>query len=178
METVNLGRSGLKVSRLSRSSTGPTAPEMDARERRLRSTFGPAFSVPERQRPSRGPRRHLLARIIVAITVAAVVIAGAGTFWAITPSEHVASGCFWWTAKTVGEILPGDGGGLRGYVVRGGGLAETLDDHAYRLSFLMTEPDTVSSRPPCPFRPGDPVVVRQHAIFDDGRTILIVEDCR
>ena len=78
----------------------------------------------------------------------------------------------------MGEILPGDRGCLRGYVLKGGGLAEALDDHAYRLSFLMTEPDTVSSRPPCPFRPGDAVVVRQHAIFDDGRTVLIVEDCR
>jgi hypothetical protein len=156
----------------------PTAPEMDERERRLRRTFGPAPGTPEKPPLSRGPRRHLPARIIVAISAAFVVIAVAGAFWAITPREHVASGCFWWTAKTVGEVLPGDHGCLRGYVVKGGGLAETLDDHAYRLSFLMTEPDTVSSRPPCPFRPGDAVVVRQHAIFDDGRTVLIVEDCR
>jgi hypothetical protein len=107
-----------------------------------------------------------------------VALAGPAVFWALTPKDHVASGCLWWTAKTLGQLLPGDRGCLRGYVIKGGGLAESPDEQAYRLSFLLSEPDSQSSRPPCPFQPGDAVVVRYHAIFDDGRTVVIVDDCR
>jgi hypothetical protein len=30
----------------------------------------------------------------------------------------------------------------------------------------------------CPFHAGDAVVVRYRGIFDDGRTLIQVEDCR
>ena len=151
---------------------------MDERERRLRELFGPLADAP-RARPSPTARRlrGLPAPLLAAIGVALLVSAIAAVFWVVTPTEHVAPGCFWWTAKTVGEVLPGDRGCVRGYVVTGSGLAEASDQPAYRLSFLLAEPDTVSNRAPCPFRPGDAVVVRQHAIFDDGRTILIFEGC-
>jgi hypothetical protein len=152
---------------------------MDERERRLRRIFGPAAGAPQKEPPSSAdtPRR-LPVRLIAAAAVALLGLTVAGTFWLFTPREHVASGCFWWTAKTVGETVPGESGCVRGYVVIGAGLAEASDQHAYRLSFLLTEPDTESSRAPCPFRPGDAVVIRQHAIFDDGRTVLIIDDCR
>jgi hypothetical protein len=67
---------------------------------------------------------------------------------------------------------------VRGFVAVGGSVAESTDPTAYRLSLLLTEPDTSTDRQPCPFQPGDPVVIRYHAIFDDGRTIVIVDECR
>ena len=152
---------------------------MDERERRLRRTFGPPAADRERA-PSPSPRRfpHLPVPAVAAVGVALLAVGVGVAFWLITPTGHVAAGCFWWTAKTVGEVLPGYRGCVRGYVVTGAGLAETRDQQAHRLSFLLAEPDTVPNRAPCPFRPGDAVVVRQHAIFDDGRTILIIDDCR
>lgn len=109
-----------------------------------------------------------------------VLLAGGfvGAGLALTPHEHVAPGCFWWTASDVGRIVPGDRGCARGRVVRGGGLAEGTSPGDPILPIAYADPDRPPLRPPCPFSPGDTVVVRYHAVFDDGRTILVIEGCR
>ena len=99
-------------------------------------------------------------------------------FLVLTPHDHVAPGCWWWSARTVGQVLPGQRGCVRGYVVRGGGLAEGTDAADVRLSLAYSDPDQPARREPCPFRVREAVVVRYHAVFDDGRTIVVVDDCR
>ena len=90
----------------------------------------------------------------------------------------MAPGCWWWGARTPGEVTAGQRGCLRGYVLEGGALAEGSGGSPPSLSFAYGDPDRPPARGPCPFRPGDAVVVRYHAVFDDGRTLVVVEDCR
>jgi hypothetical protein len=104
-----------------------------------------------------------------------VVLAGAG--WAATPHQHTAPGCFWWTASTVGTVAAGRSGCVRGVFVFGGGLAESTDPGSPVLSLDVSAAAGPGPRSSCPFRPGDAVVVGYHAIFDDGRTIIIVDRC-
>lgn len=103
-----------------------------------------------------------------ATTVLLAALAGAG--YAITPHEHFAPGCFWWSAETVDRVRPGDRGCARGYFI-GGALSESVDPAAYRVSL-----DIPSGRT-CRYRPGDAIVVRYHAVYDDGRTIIVVDAC-
>jgi hypothetical protein len=110
------------------------------------------------------------AALLAALLAGAAALAGAA--YAATPRDHVAEGCFWWLATTVDRVTPGQAGCLRGYFAAGGALAEGPDSASYRLSFFPPEGG------PCPFRPGDPVVVRYRAVFDDGRTIVLVQQCR
>jgi hypothetical protein len=35
----------------------------------------------------------------------------------------------------------------------------------------------VSPNLACAYKPGDAVVARYHAVFDDGRTIIVVDAC-
>jgi hypothetical protein len=108
-----------------------------------------------------------------------VLVGGsAAGFLALTPHDHVAPGCWWWTARTVGEVVPDQHGCLRGYVAEGGELVEPGDQAVLRVPFAYADPDRPPLRGPCPFVPGDPAVVRYHSVFDDGRTIVVVEDCR
>jgi hypothetical protein len=67
---------------------------------------------------------------------------------------------------------------VRGTYETGGELAEGGAATDYRLPIAYSNPDQPVSRRPCPFAVGDQVVVRYHAVFDDGRTIVVVEDCR
>ena len=151
------------------------------RDRRTRRVFGPpSRETSEERRDVRRPApigppstRLLLAGLGLAAVLAAAAIA-----YMSTPTAHVASGCFWWTAKTIDRVVSGDRGCVRGYVAVGGSLADSRERAAYRMSFLLSEPDTPVDQPNCPFEPGDAVVIRAHAIFDDGRTILIVDNCR
>lgn len=101
-----------------------------------------------------------------------ILVAAAAGFWLLTPRQHVAAGCLWWTATTVDRVGPGQDGCVRGYFTTGGGLAESADPDAQRLS--LAEPPGRS----CGFTAGDAVVVRYRAVFDDGRTVIQVEDCR
>jgi len=147
----------------------------DDRERRLRQVFGPPAPA---ARPTAPPSRRLrpvpaLATAIAVVTMGAAV---AG-LWALTPHDHVAPGCFWWTARQVGDARPGTHGCLRGYVRFGGAIAEGPDPDALALSYSTTNPDTTTHRN-CPFRPGEAVVVRYHSVFDDGRTLIVIDDCR
>jgi hypothetical protein len=107
---------------------------------------------------------------VLAASVVALAALAAGA-WAATPRAHSAPGCFWWTAQSVGEAVAGSHGCLRGYVRVGGALAEGRGVADYGLSFD-------SGQHACGFRAGDAVVVRYHAVFDDGRLLLIVDDCR
>ena len=106
-----------------------------------------------------------------AVLAGLALLVGLAAFVAATPRDHVAPGCFWWLAHTVDRVLPGDSGCLRGWYVRSG-LAESPDPASYRLSLYAPEGRT------CPFRPGDPVVIRYRAFFDDGRTIIQATECR
>jgi hypothetical protein len=108
-----------------------------------------------------------------ALAGALVALAVAGLAYVATPHDHVAPGCFWWTAKRVGDVTVGDRSRcVRGFIVSGGALAEGTDPSAYRLSFV----DGLYN--PCTYRPGDAVVFRYDATFDDGRTIIEVTNCR
>ena len=98
------------------------------------------------------------------------VVAGASLL--LTPRDHTAAGCFWWTADTVDRVTAGRQGCVRGYFATGGSLAESTDASSYRLR-LEQPPERA-----CPFRAGDAVVVRYRGVFDDGRTLVQVEDCR
>ena len=107
-----------------------------------------------------------------ALVLAVLILAAAGLAgWWLTPHDHVAGGCFWWTARTVDSVVAGQKGCVRGYFVKGGALATTRAGDEFALSLQP-------ANAPCPFRPGDPVVVRYTAIFDDGRTIVVADDCR
>ena len=150
-------------------------------DRRLRQVFGPparetaeAQPVRRRRTPIRPPGTGVL---VVGLGLVAI-LAVATIAYIATPTTHVANGCFWWTAKTIDKVVAGDRGCVRGYVAVGGSLAESRERSAYRMSFLLSEPDTPVDQANCPFEPGDAVVIRSHAIFDDGRTLLIVDDCR
>jgi hypothetical protein len=150
-------------------------------ERRLRRLFGPPASEggttsgPGRAR-SRFPRPSLRAGLAVAMAAALLVLAARALL--ATPHDHVALGCIWWTARTIDRLVPGDEGCVRGYAVVGGALAMSREPNDFRMSYLLAEPDQPVTRPDCPFGPGDAVVIRAHAIFDDGRTLLVVDDCR
>ena len=105
---------------------------------------------------------------------------GAAAVAVLTPHEHVAPGCYWWSAREVGEVVPGQRGCLRGQVLLGGALSSGPESGAGTLKVrtALTDPDTSNPRPACPFKPGDSVVVRYHSVFDDGSTIVVIEECR
>jgi hypothetical protein len=63
-------------------------------------------------------------------------------------------------------------------VATGGALVEGQDASALTLPFAYADPDRPPLRSPCPFVAGDAAVVRYHSVFDDGRVIVVVEDCR
>ncbi|MBO0681840.1 MAG: hypothetical protein J2P45_01680 [Candidatus Dormibacteraeota bacterium] len=154
---------------------------LEERDRRLRQRFGPPPASPNGGRPRRRwppPRPRIPGRLLAAAAAVLVVVAGLGVFWSVTPHDHSAPGCFWWTASRVGDVTPGSRGCVRGYVEPGGALAESPDVGAYRLSYALNPPDTTSRRGPCPFRDGDAVVIRYHGISDDGRKLIIVDECR
>jgi hypothetical protein len=69
-------------------------------------------------------------------------------------------------------VTAGRQGCVRGYFATGGSLAESTDASSYRLRLEQ------QSERACPFHAGDAVVVRYRGIFDDGRTLIQVEDCR
>jgi hypothetical protein len=146
---------------------------MDERERRLRRRFGPP--VPE---PAAPRRRWPWQRLVAVGVPVALVAAAAGAFLLLTPHDHVAPGCWWWSAGTVGHVVPGDHGCVRGVFVQGGAIAEGTDPGDPVLSFTYTNPDQPGGRPACAFQPGDAIVVRYHAVFDDGRTLVVIDDCR
>jgi hypothetical protein len=148
----------------------------DERERRLRLRFGPPVgdgaSVP-RPAPRRIPRRLAPAGMGLGIVAAAV-----GGLLFLTPHAHAAPGCWWWTAPSAGSVTKGGRGCLRGWYQTGGVITESTDAASYGLPVAYGDPDQPVRRAPCPWRPGDAVVVRYHAVFDDGRTILVIDDCR
>jgi hypothetical protein len=147
----------------------------DERERRLRRRFGPPVSEAP---PAAAPPRRPLRRLIAAGTVLAVVAAAAGAFLLLTPHDHVAPGCWWWTARTVGQVVAGSRGCVRGVYVRGGEIADGTSPQEPVLSFFYTDPDQPGGHPACAYRGGDAIVLRYHAVFDDGRTIIVVDGCR
>ena len=116
--------------------------------------------------------------MVVAGAVVVVVAAAVAAFMLATPRAHVAPGCWWWTAMRAGDVLPGARGCLRGYYRGGGSVAEGPRPADYALAIAYNEPDQPNGRAPCPFRSGDAVVVRYHSVFDDGRTIAVIDDCR
>lgn len=154
----------------------------DERERALRQRFGPPV---ERGRPRRvAPRRGRLASwlrgtprwIVVSVAGLAVLAALGGAVVALTAHDHVAPGCSWWTADTVGRVVAGQRGCLRGTFTLGGALAESADAGSPSLAL---DPG-VRAGPgghDCRFLPGEELVVRYHAVFDDGRTIVVVDRC-
>lgn len=103
------------------------------------------------------------------LIAAGLVLGAVAAAWELTPHQHVAAGCYWWTARRVGDVREGDSGCVRGYVFRGG-LGESADAGSPRLNY-----DTLGTA--CPWRPGDAVVARYHAVVDDGRVILQVTGC-
>jgi len=145
---------------------------VDDRERRLRRRFGPPVPEPPpvRRRP---PGRLIAAGAVVAIAAAAV-----GAFLLLTPHDHAAPGCWWWSARTVGQVVAGSRGCVRGVFVSGGAIAEGTSPADPALSIAYTDPDQPGGHPACPFQPGQAIVLRYHAVFDDGRTLIVVEDCR
>jgi hypothetical protein len=153
---------------------------MDEKQRRLREVFGPRPEAPVPGRPAIPARRRWRPgpHTLVLAAVAAIVAASAWGYFAVTPTEHVAPGCWWWTAKSVGEVMPGTKGCVRGYYARGGIIAESRDSLTVALHHLTSEPDTPPLRVCPPFQPGDPIVFRYHAVSDDGRIIIVVDDCR
>jgi hypothetical protein len=129
--------------------------------------------LPRRRRVHPIPSRLLAAGIVAAATAA-----GIAAFLLLTPHDHAAPGCWWWTATRAGDVKPGDRGCLRGYYRGGASIAEGQSPTDHAVAILYAPPDEPAGRAACPFTAGDAVVVRYHAIFDDGRTIAIVEDCR
>ena len=120
-----------------------------------------------------------MPRILWYFAVGAVIAAIAvGAYLAITPRQHVAAGCSWWTAGRVGDVVPGARGCVRGYVRVGGWLAEGTGSGEPARYVSLADPDRPVRRPPCPFTAGDAVVVRYHAVFDDGQTLVVIDDCR
>jgi hypothetical protein len=117
-------------------------------------------------------------RVLAGISIAAALVVVAFAFLALTPLRHVAPGCFWWTAAQVGDLVPGSRGCVRGYVRIGGWLSEGTGPGDHSLFMRPAEPDQAITRAACPFQTGDAVVIRYHAVFDDGQTIVVVDDCR
>jgi hypothetical protein len=149
---------------------------IDERERRLRLRFGPPVPggpAPAQPGPWRVPGRVVAAGVALAI----VVVALAG-FLLVTPHSHTAPGCWWWSAPTAGNVTAGDRGCLRGWYQTGGVITEGSEPESYGLPVAYGDPDQPARHAPCPWRPGDAVVVRYHAAFDDGRTIVVIDDCR
>ena len=107
-----------------------------------------------------------------------VAASAAAAFFALTPQRHVAEGCYWWTAASLREVAAGRHGCVRGYVLSGGWLGEGTAAGDYSLFMRLADPDQPITRPACPFRPGDAVVVRYHAVDDGGQTIVVVDACR
>jgi hypothetical protein len=151
--------------------------EPSEREKQLRRQFGPAPGPTPTPAPPRRWARPPLRLIGAAASLLALAGLGA-SFLALTPHEHVAPGCWWWTARTLAEVVPGQRGCLRAYVATGGALSEGVEPSAFTLPFAYADPDRPPLRSPCPFVHGDAAVVRYHAVFDDGRVIVVVEDCR
>jgi hypothetical protein len=116
--------------------------------------------------------------LLTGVVAAAVIVGVALAFVAVTPLRHVAPGCFWWTAAQVGNVVPASRGCVRGYVRIGGWLSEGTGSGDYSLFMRLADPDQPITRPNCPFQPGDPVVVRYHAVNDGGQTIVVIDDCR
>ena len=148
---------------------------VDDRERRQRLRFGPPAGPPLTTPPRVG---RPPAGLLVAGAIVGAAVAAAAAFLLATPHAHVAPGCWWWTATRAGDVVPGDHGCLRGYYRGGGSVAEGQKAADYALAIAYNEPDQPNGRAPCPFRSGDAVVVRYHAVFDDGRTIAVIDDCR
>ena len=149
------------------------------RERRLRETFGPreaGATTSSRLEPAarRSAPRRLIAGIIGLLTLLGATSLG----FALTPHDHVAPTCWWWSAREVSDVTAGSRGCVRGYAAVGGWLATGRSRQDFALFYSLSNPDTPPARPACPFRPGDAVVVRYHAVFDDGQTILVIDDCR
>ena len=147
---------------------------VDDRQRLLMLRFGPPASPPPTP-PRQGRRPPARLLVAFAILVAAAAVAA---FLLATPQAHVAPGCWWWTAKRAGDVVAGDRGCMRGYYRGGASLAEGPRPADYGLAIAYGDPDQPKARTPCPFRSGDAVVVRYHAVFDDGRTIAVIDDCR
>ena len=149
------------------------------RERRLRLRFGPpvedAGPDADPVRPGRG--RALRWPLGVGVPVLLLATA-AGAFLALTPHDHVAPGCWWWTAGEAGAVVPAERGCLRGWYQSGGEITEAANPSSFGVAVAYADPDQPVRRPACPFGKGDAVVVRYHAVFDDGRTIAVIEDCR
>jgi hypothetical protein len=118
-------------------------------------------------------RRAGLDRVLrIAIACGLVLLLALGAFYLATPPpDHVAPGCLWWTAKPVGQVVAGDRGCFRGYFMSGGGLAESREAATYGLRI------DVPTRA-CAPKPGDAMVVRGEAVFGEGRTQIMVDDCR
>ncbi|HKA09408.1 MAG TPA: hypothetical protein VKI99_02955 [Candidatus Dormibacteraeota bacterium] len=148
---------------------------IDDRERRQRLRFGPPAGPPLTTPPR---VRRLPTGLLVASAFMGAAAATAAAFLLATPHGHVAPGCWWWTATRAGDVVPGGLGCLRGYYRGGGSIAEGPRPADYALAIAYGEPDQPKGRAPCPFRSGDAVVVRYHAVFDDGRTIAVIDDCR
>ncbi len=111
--------------------------------------------------------------VLAAIAAGLALLAGLGATWALTPPpDHVVPGCLWWTARSVDDVATGDRGCIRGYFLSGGGLAVGAGDTTNALH--MDFPPGRS----CRYRPGDPMVVRGEVVFGDGRTVILVFDCR
>lgn len=153
---------------------------MDERERqrRLRRRFGPPVeaapvSPPAARRRARLPRWLLPGGVVLTLAAGALT-----AFLLLTPHQHVAPGCWWWTATRAASVVPGDRGCLRGYYLTGGDVAEGPGASDYALPIAYANPDQPVRRAACPFQPGDAVVVRYHAVFDDGRTIAVIDRCR
>jgi hypothetical protein len=112
-------------------------------------------------------------RLLLGVAGAGLVLTVAlGAFALATPSPtHVAPGCVWWTATPTDRVTDGVRGCFRGYFVRGGGLADSATDPVVVLHMDLAGSSCVMS-------PGDPVVVRGEARFGEGRTTILVDECR
>jgi len=110
--------------------------------------------------------------LLVALGLGLVLLAATVVVYVLTPPpDHVAPGCLWWTARPVDQVAAGDQGCFRGYFLPGGGLAASRDPSAYALH--MDQPYRG-----CRMQPGDAVVVRGEVASGDGRTVILVDECR
>jgi hypothetical protein len=113
------------------------------------------------------------SRVFVAAAIAAAVFAVAAAAVLLYGTYgHVADGCNRLTAERVGDVRVGRSACVHGVYQAGGVLAEGSGPEAFRLRIAMPAEHT------CRFTPGDDVVIRETAIFDDGQTILGVTGCR
>jgi len=148
-------------------------------DQRLRETFGPRSGDHGSRSPERPPRPFVFPRrLAIGIVGLLILVGGAAGGYALTPHEHVAPGCWWWSAAQVGDVTAGSRGCVRGYAAPGGWIAESNGQQGIALYYSRANPDSPQTRPDCPFRPGDAVVVRYHAVLDDGQTIVVIDDCR